>query len=123
MAKSIGNSVLDAALNYVKTNATQITVCTTEPTTYAQAITSNKLAIDSIASFGSPADNGSDGRKIQIPAHNSVAVDTGSSAAHVALVDLSSTDLLLVTTCSSQALTASNTVNIPVFSFAITDPT
>jgi hypothetical protein len=48
-------------------------------------------------------------------------VDTTGTATHVALCD--GTNLLYVTTCTSQALTAANTVNFPSWKIEIADPT
>jgi hypothetical protein len=48
-------------------------------------------------------------------------VDTSGTATHVALCD--ATRLLYVTTCTSQALTSGNTVNIPAWDIEIADPT
>lgn len=126
MAKSVADAVLDAALNYVKNNTSRLCVCSSEPTTYSQAITTYKLADVSItsANFGSPATgDGSTGRKIQVNAQSSVAVDSTGSAAHVALVSVTSTALQYVTTCSTQGLTASSTVNVPAWDIQINDPT
>ena len=52
-------------------------------------------------------------------------IDSSGTATHVALSRVSDSTLLLVTTCTSQALTAngSNTVNVPAFDDEIADPT
>lgn len=57
MSKSVHDDVLDGALNVVKNNATRICVCSTQPTTYTEAITTYKLAIKTITSadFTGPA--------------------------------------------------------------------
>lgn len=124
MAKSVHNDVLDAALNYIKNNATRLTVCSTQPTTYTEAITTNKLAdvdIDS-TDFTGPADGDTSGRKITVNAQSGVTVDSSGTAAHVALVDVSGTKLLYVTTCTSQALVATSTVDVPAWDIEIADP-
>ena len=126
MAKSVADAVLDAALNHVKNNTSRMCICSSEPTTYSQAITTYKLADVSITStnFGSPANgDGSTGRKIQVNAQSSVSVDSSGSAQHVALVSVTSTALIYVTTCSTQGLTASSTVNVPAWDIQINDPT
>jgi hypothetical protein len=122
MAKNVADAVLDAALNYVKSNAAKLCVCTSEPTTYAAATSTYKLASTSISSsaFTGPANGDSSGRKIQVNAASSIAVDSTGSAAHVAIVSASA--LLYTTTCSSQGLTASNTVNVPAWDIEIADP-
>ena len=124
MGKTIHNDVLDAALNNIKNNATRLCVCSAEPTTYTEAITTYELAdvtIDS-ADFTGPADGDVSGRKIAVNEQADIDVDSSGTATHIALVDVSNTKLLLVTTCTSQALTAGNTVTVPAFEDEITDP-
>jgi hypothetical protein len=128
MAKAVHDDVLDGALKVIKSNANLITVCTTQPTTRSQAIkkiASSGYKLASIATSASDytiaAGASSNGRKVTVGAQNSVSVDSNGSAQHVAIVD--GTRLLLVTTCTKQALTAGNKVNIPAFTDTISDPT
>ena len=69
MAKSINDNVLDAALGYIKT-ATQITVCSTnQPTTFAQATSTNNymLATTTLTTADYSIANGDlSGRKITV---------------------------------------------------------
>jgi hypothetical protein len=44
-------------------------------------------------------------------------------AAHVALADSVNSKLLYVTTCTSQVLTAANTVTVPAWIIQLADPT
>lgn len=127
MGKIVHDDVLDGALKVIKSNANLITVCTSQPTTRSQAI--NKLAsagykLASIATSASDytiGNGSSGGRKVTVGAQNSVSVDSNGSAQHIAICD--GTRLLLVTTCTKQALTAGNKVNIPAFKDTIADPT
>lgn len=122
MGKSIHDDVLDGAFAVIKSNANLITVCSSEPTTRSQAITSYALASVAVSSADFTIANGSSGgRKVTVGAQNSVSVDASGSAQHVAIVD--GTRLLLVTTCTKQALTSGNKVNIPAFKDEIGDPT
>ena len=123
MAKSVHNDVLDGALDIIKNNCNLMTVCSTEPTTRTEAVTTYALA--DVAMSGTDfthADGDTNGRKTTVSAKSSVLIDTSGSAQHVALVD--GTRLLYVTTCTTQALTAngSNTVNIPAWDIEIADP-
>jgi len=122
MAKSVHNDVLDAALNHLKNNAAQLSVCSTQPATYAEATSTYKLAITAIDSddFNGPADGDTSGRKIQVNDQNGVTVDSSGNAEHVAIV--SSSDLLYVTTCTSQALTEGNQVSVPAWDIELADP-
>jgi hypothetical protein len=121
MAKSIHDDVLDGAFN-VLDQANLMTVCSAEPTTRTEAITTFKLADVAMTpdTDFTKANGDTSGRKVTVAAKSSVPVDTSGTATHVALVD--GTRLLLVTTCTSQALTSGNTVNFPAFDDEILDP-
>lgn len=124
MAKSVHDNVLDGALNILKNNVTRMCVCNAEPTTYTQAITTFELADVTLASGDFTNANGdTSGRKTTIAAKTAFAVDASGTATHVALVDVTNTLLLYVTTCTSQALTSGNTVSTPAWKIEIADPT
>lgn len=78
MAKSVHDDVLDGALNIIKNNTNIMTVCSSEPTTRTEAVTT-------------------------------YALGDGS-------------DLLYVTTCTSQSLTSGNTITFPAWDIEIADP-
>lgn len=123
MAKSIADAVYDAALQYIEDNTTVITVCNAQPTTYAEATSTYKLAdvvVDS-ADFTGPVNGDVSGRKTTLNAQTGVTVDSSGTATHVA--GSSGSVLLWVTTCTSQVLTAGNTVDIPATDIEIADPT
>ena len=71
------------------------------------------------------ANGDTNGRKTTVAAKSSVLIDTSGTATHVALLDVTNSKLLYVTTCTSQALTAngSNTVNFPAWDIEVADPT
>jgi len=123
MGKSVSNTVLDAALNYIKNNADLMTACSAEPTNLTEAVTTYALA--DVAMTGTDftvGDGDTNGRKVAVGAKADVLVDASDTATHVALVD-SGTELLYVTTCTSQALTSGNTVDFPTWDIEIADPT
>ena len=124
MAKLVHDDVLDSALNYIKNNSTRICVCNAQPTTYTEAVTTYKLAIKTIIStdFTGPANGDISGRKLTSNQHTGITVDTTGTATHIALADSATSKLLFVTTCTSQALTAGNTVTIPAWDDEIADP-
>ena len=124
MAKWQNDAMLDAALNYIKNNTTQMAVCSAQPTSYAQATSTYKLALKtglSGSSFTGPADGDSPGRKITINEQANVDVDASNDATHVALC--SADTLLYVTTCTTQTLTAGNKVTIPAWKIELADVT
>jgi len=124
MAKSVHDDVLDGALNIVKNNCTRMTLCNAEPTTYTEANATFALADVTMAAGDFTAANGdTSGRKLTIAAKNAVPVDTTGTSTHVALLDVTNSKLLYVTTHTSQALTSGNTANIGSWKFEIADPT
>lgn len=119
MARYTNDSVMDAALGVID-NATIRTVCSAQPTTRTEAITTYALA-DATPSFTGPADGSPDGRQIIVDQNAGVAVDTSGTPTHVALCDGSA--LIHVTTCTGPALTAGSTVTIPAETITFRDPT
>lgn len=125
MGKSVHNDVLDAMLSYVKNNATRLSVCSSEPTTYAEATSTYKLAMKTISSsdFTGPTDGDVSGRKITVNQAANMDVEASGTAQHVALCDSANSKLLYVTTCTPQVLTAGNTVTCPAWDIEVSDPT
>jgi len=121
MAKWVSDAVLDAALDKIAT-ATIQTVCSAQPTTRAEAVTTYALA-DVVMAGGdfTKANGTTDGRKTTVASKSGVTVDATGTANHVALCD--GTVLLYVTTCTNQVLTAANTMTFGSWSIEIADPT
>lgn len=123
MAKTISDTVLDAALNYLKNNVTRVAVCSSQPTTYTEGLTTYKLAIATVAASDLTVADDTSGRKVTAAAKSGVTIDSSGTATHIAWLDVSNTALLFVTTCTSQALVAGGTVDIPAHKYNIQDPT
>ena len=123
MGKLVHDSVLDGAFDILD-QANLMLVCTAEPTTRANALS---LALADVAmtvnTDYTKANGDTNGRKVTVAAKSSVLIDTSGTGTHIALCD--GTNVLYVTTCTSQALTAnaSNTVNFPAWDVEIADPT
>lgn len=122
MAKSATDAVLDGTLDIIATG-TLLTVCNAEPTTYAEAATTYKLA-DVVLDAGdfTKANGDTNGRKITVAQQSAVPIDTTGTATHVAISTTSGSLLRVVTTCTSQSLTSGGTVTVPAFDFEISDP-
>lgn len=121
MAKSVHNDVLDGAWN-IFNDGDLMTACSAEPTTRTEAVTTYALA-DVALTPGTDftiADGDTSGRKCTVAAKAGVTVDVTGDATHVAVVD--GTRLLYVTTCTTQTLTATNTVDFPAWKAEILDP-
>jgi len=123
MAKFFVDSVLDGLLEIIN-DATLMTVCNAEPTTYAEAATTFKLADVVMAGGDFTISNGdTNGRKVRVATKLAVPIDTTGTATHVALAISGSSTLLGATTCTSQALTSGGTVDVPVWDVEVADPT
>lgn len=121
MAKWQNDLMLDAALDYIKNNCTQEAVCSAQPTTYAEATSTYKLALKTGLTSGSftHANGDTNGRKTTVAQQATITVDTGGTATHIALC--SGSVLIYITTCTSQALSAGNTVTVPAWDIEIAD--
>ena len=124
MGKYQNDLMLDAALNYIKTNADggSMVVLASSATLYAH-VTASALASATTASGDwTVGDGDTSGRKVTYVGASGVTVATTGTANHLALTDGSGT-LYYVTTVTSQALTATNTLTIPTFDIEISDAT
>ncbi len=123
MAKSVNPDVLDGALNVIKNNCTKMVACSSQPTTYNEANATFALADVAMAAADfTLAVGDTSGRKVTVAAKSAVPVDTSGTYGHVALLDVTNLKLLYVTTGTSQALTAGNTVNFPAWDIEIANP-
>jgi hypothetical protein len=123
MAKFINDTVLDAALNDIKNNANEMTVCSAQPTTYTESHTTFMLATVAMASGDYTVANGdTSGRKVTTAAKTGTSISASGTATHVALNDTTSSALKAVTTCTSQALSVGGTVDVPGWKYEINDP-
>jgi len=128
MARSIDDTVLDAALNDLKTNVNQIVLCEGQPLTYAEATTlksaaGKKLASIAVVSTDFTIANGDvSGRKVTLAGKSGTVTESGNYD-HIAWVDTVNLVLKNVSVGTLQALTAANPVNTPAHKFEIKDPT
>jgi hypothetical protein len=124
MAKSVSTAVLDLALNDIKTNGNGMKVCSAQPTTYAEANATYMLAAVAMASgdFTLAAGDVS-GRKVTMAAKTGISITNSGTATHVAITNSTGSALLLVTTCTSQAINTGGTVDIPTWKWEINNPT
>tara|TARA_R110000851_G_scaffold22894_2_gene67622 strand:- start:36359 stop:36730 length:372 start_codon:yes stop_codon:yes gene_type:complete len=123
MGKSLSDAVLDGSLAVFVGD--QISVCSAEPTTYAEATSTFKLAISTgvVAGDFVIANGDTNGRKSTVAQQSAVTIDATGTATHVAITNLAGTLLKAVTTNTSQLLTSGGTVDIGTFKLEIADPT
>lgn len=124
MAKFTADSVLDAPCTKIAT-ATRMVVTSAQPANFA-GIAAVALADVALTPGSGNGDfllaNGDvSGRKVTVLAQTAVPVDANGNATHICLDD--GTTLLQVTTCTSQSLTAGNTVNVPAYDIEFADVT
>lgn len=123
MAKSVHDDVLDGALNIIKNNCTRQVLCSAQPTTYTEANATYALADVTMASGDFTAANGdTSGRKLTVAAKTGVTVDATGTGTHIALLDVTNTKLLYVTTTASTAVAAAGTVDMGSWKVEIADP-
>lgn len=118
MAKFQIDAMLDAALAYISSNATELYVCTAQPTDRANAIATG-LTGASVPSFTGPVNGDTSGRKLTVDSEVDIPITATGDATHIALC--SGTDLLYVTTCTTQNLTSGGTVTTPAWDIEIAD--
>ena len=121
MPKTAPDAVMDAAFDYID-QADMMHVCSTldATPTYAE-ITAASLADVAVVpntDFTKAAGDTS-GRKLTVAAKSGVTVDASGTANHIALVTVSGSVVRYVTTCTSQVLTAGNSVNVPAWKIEI----
>jgi len=124
------DAMMDASVQYLKDNVTQLCVCSAEPASYAEATTTYdttagkyNLAKKAHTISGALANGDVSGRKVPVGACSEmdiVITDGPADATHVALT--SATTLLYVTTCVSQQLTHGNKVTVPTWDVEVRDP-
>lgn len=126
MAKLVPDARLDIFLAAIADECTRVTICSTQPTTYTEGNATYALADITVTAGAGAGDftigNGdTNGRKLTLLQQTGVTVDTSGTAQHIALLDVAGTELLAVTTCTSQAVTAGNTATINAFDIEISD--
>jgi hypothetical protein len=116
-------SFLDPALNYIKTNANKMVLCSAEPTTYTQAVDNYALANVALASgdFSGPSNGFASGRKLIVAAKTGVTVVASGTARYLALVNTTSSSLLYVAPIAERALTIASTITIGSFVLELRD--
>lgn len=128
MAKAAEDAFIDGSLLILKNTATRMTVCSAQPTGSTPPTVANintvRLAEVVMATGDFTIANGdTSGRKVSMTAKTGLPI-TGAgtqNATHVVLDN--GTSMLYCTTCTSQALTNGNTVNVPLWKVEIADPT
>lgn len=119
MAKVITDNLLDGGLDAIAT-CVEMNVCAGQPTSFAD-IAARSLAAVAIDSGDFAKANGdTSGRKVTVAQQANISITSSGTADHVAIDD--GVDDYVVTTCTSQGLTAGGTVTVPAHDHEISDP-
>lgn len=124
MGKATPDAVLDAMADYIISKADTLYVTSGEPANHA-GIAAVALADVTIDSGDFTKANGDiSGRKVTIGQQTAVPIDSNGTATHIVIDRGAATaELLYVTTCTSQVLTAGGTVTVPAWKIEVADPT
>lgn len=115
--------ILNASLNYIRDNADKMVLCSQQPTTYAQANTTYKLAEVSLSSGDFTVTSGlSSGRRVIVAEKSSVPVLADGTVSHWALVDTSTSKLLFVSPASNVTVSSAGSFNGSTVYIEIRDP-
>ena len=118
----LNDYVLDLALAYLDTSGNRLDICSTEPTTYAQATTTYTLGNKTSLSIGAPTDRTPNGRKVVVAAITDGSVTGNGTAAYWAISDTGNSRLIAAGSLSAgQAVTSGNTFTLAAFDIGIPD--
>tara|TARA_R110000787_G_scaffold116307_1_gene226479 strand:+ start:155 stop:517 length:363 start_codon:yes stop_codon:yes gene_type:complete len=116
----IADTVFDNGLTTLDTNGTRLDICSTEPTTYAEATSTLTLGNDTV-NTGAPENGAVDGRRVIVPAISSGAVTGTGTVAFWALTNGSTTLYATGALSASQSVTNGNTFSLDAISITLRD--
>ena len=124
MAATISDTVLDVALNYIKTNVENLYICSAKPTTFVEASSTYKLGTKASPATGAITDGDVSGRKLPVTAIADGVVNSNGTATHVALCDDSASLLLCEQELNaSKAIVTGSPFTLTTFDIELPDPT
>ena len=116
------DAALDDLLQYLIDNAEDLHVCSQEPVTYTEAITTYTLGDKQTITVGAQADRTPNGRKSAVSAITDGDITGTGTVTHWAIVDVTGTALLATgALSSSQAVTSGNTFSLATFDIGVPD--
>lgn len=118
MAKWQNDLVLDQALNYIRTQGTEMYVCSAQPTDRATAISTSLTSV-AVPGYDANANGDVSGRKIRVQQEADIPITASGDATHIAIC--SGTALIYVTTCTTQSLGSGGTVTVPAWDIEFAD--
>lgn len=117
----LNDDILDNGLQALTdATSTALHICSQEPTTRTEAVTTYTLGNKSAPTIGSPTNGDSSGRKVVVSAITDGSVTGTATATHWAIID--GTRLLATNSLgSSQAVTSGNTFTLPAIDITFPD--
>ena len=113
---------MDLALAYLDTSGIRLDVCSTEPTTYTQAITTYSLGNKTALSIGAPTDRTGGGRKVTVAAFSDGTITGAGTVGFWAISDTGASRLIAAGSLNAtQAVTNPNTFSLAAFDIGIPD--
>lgn len=120
----LNDNVLDNGVQYAITNGSRLDICSTVPTTYAEATSTHTLGNKTALTLTGPANATSGtGRAATIPAITDGDVTGTGTAAHWALTNGSNTLIATGSLTASQAVSSGNTFTLDAVELIIRDAT
>lgn len=118
----LSDYVLDNGLNAI-TDATRLDICSSEPSTYAEATGTYSVANKVPPVITGPIDASPSGRKVTISAITDGSITSDGSASYWALTDTVSSRLLAANTLSSTfSVTNGNQFSLDAFDIVFPGP-
>ena len=111
----LNDSVYDSGLSYLVTNGSRLDICSTEPTTYAQATSTYTLGNKTALSVGALAAGSPNGRQTTVAAISGASVTGTGTAGYWAITNASNTLIATGALSASQAVTSGNTFSLAAF--------
>lgn len=120
---TLGDRVFDFGLNDLDTLGTRMDVCTTLPTTYAEATSTYTLGNKTGLSIGAPADRTGGGREVTVAAFSDGTQTGAGTANYYAITDPTNSRLLAAGSLSAGlVLSGSGSWGSVAFTIGIPDP-
>ena len=119
----LNDDVLDDGLQTLTDDTENLYICSTEPTTFAEASSTYKLGTKASPTVSAPTNGDASGRKVTVSAISDGTVSATGTAGYFALTDDSESKLLAVQALSStQGVTNGNTFTLTEFDITFPDP-
>ena len=123
MAATFHDDIFDTGLSQLTTIVENLYICSTMPTTFAEASSTYKLGTKATPTITGPADRTGGGREVTVSAISDGTVDATGNAGFFALCDNSASKLLVAQAlAATQDVTLGNPFTLTSFKVGIPDP-